>query len=138
MLEAVLLPHPLRREIEAQAAACFPDECCGLIEGAGTTDSVIAQALHPTRNLAEGAGRFEIDPAVHVRLLRSLRGTGRGVIGCYHSHPNGLAEPSAHDRRGAAEYGFVWLIQAVTASGPGALAAFVFEKGDFRPLALRA
>ena len=58
------------------------------------------------------------------------------MIGCYHSHPNGKAAPSQTDRAGAAEDGFVWLIQPLTAAAAGEARAFVFEGGDFRPLPL--
>ena len=47
------------------------------------------------RNLADTPDRFEIDPAEQIKLMRALRGAGREIIGCYHSHPNGSAEPSA-------------------------------------------
>ena len=69
----------------------FPRECCGLIEGERHGDTAVAVALHATRNLAEASDRFAIDPAAQFALLRALRGTGRDIIGCYHSHPNGHA-----------------------------------------------
>ncbi len=136
MPQALILPEALRHEIGAFAAAAFPEECCGLIEGTRSGETVIALALHPTANLAAAQDRFEIDPAAHIALLRSLRGTGRSIVGCYHSHPGGPAQPSPRDREGAADERFVWLIQAVSEAGPGELAAFVFETGDFRPLAI--
>jgi proteasome lid subunit RPN8/RPN11 len=74
-------------------------------------------ALHSMRNIAVDADRFDIDPAAHIALSRSLRGTDRVIIGCYHSNPNGRAEPSARDMQLAAETGFVWLIQSAELRG---------------------
>jgi len=138
MSAALVLPGALRAQLEAEARAAFPAECCGLIEGRTEGDAVVAAALHPTKNLATAPDRFEIDPAAHVRLLRSLRGTGLEIAGCYHSHPNGRAEPSARDLEAAAEEGFIWLIAALAANGAPRLSAHIFTAGGFRPLALRA
>jgi len=46
-------------------------------------------------------------------LLRALRGTAREIVGCYHSHPNGRAEPSRTDVAGGSESGFIWLIAGI-------------------------
>jgi proteasome lid subunit RPN8/RPN11 len=128
------LPANLHAQLTAEARAAYPNECCGLIEGVRTADTIEARALHPTRNLAESRDRFEIDPAEHIRLLRSLRGTGRDIVGCYHSHPDGASEPSPRDRDRAGEEDFVWLVASVKADDACGIAAFVFSAGDFTPL----
>lgn len=131
---SLVLSAALHRQIIAEARAAFPRECCGLIEGVRGADMIEAVALHPTRNFADAPDAFEIDPAEHIRLLRTLRGTGREIVGCYHSHPNGEARPSPRDRAQAQGEGFVWLIAAVTPESDGHIAAFVFSAGDFAPL----
>ena len=119
------LPASLRARIVAEARAAFPDECCGLIVGERTGEAVRAVAVHPTANLAaDPAAGFEIDPGAHIRLRCALRGTPRRIVGCYHSHPNGRAEPSERDRAAATgEEDFVWIIAAV-AGGEVSLKAF--------------
>lgn len=136
MLRALILPEDLRAGLAALARTAFPEECCGLIEGRieGATARILQ--LHPTRNLGEAPDRFEVDPAAHIRLLRALRGSGRAVIGCFHSHPNGRAEPSVTDLAGAGEEGFVWLIQPLTAQGEGPASGFVYEARGFRALSI--
>lgn len=136
MIARLVLPDALRTQFAAEARAAFPRECCGLIEGVREGDAARALKLHPARNLASEPDRFEIDPAAQFALLRALRGTERAVIGCYHSHPNGKAEPSPRDREGAGEEGFVWLIVALAAADASpSLAAFAGS--DFRALSLR-
>jgi len=135
VLSTLILPHPLRAQLVAEARAAFPHECCGLIEGTQEGEKVRAVVLHPTANFSAAPDGFEIDPSAHIRLLRTLRGTGRGIVGCYHSHPNGRPEPSERDRASGGEEGFVWLIAAL-ADGAGPLELVAFEATSFRPLLL--
>jgi proteasome lid subunit RPN8/RPN11 len=122
MIAQVFLPGLLQDHIEKEARDAFPRECCGLVEGVGDEQVLRVTAVHPARNLATEPDRFEIDPADQFRVLRALRGTGRDIIGCYHSHPNGRAQPSARDREGAFGGDFLWLILALV-QGQDGLAA---------------
>ena len=120
------------------AARSHPNECCGLIEGEDAAYGWRAIALHEAANLADDPKRhFLIDPQAQFDLLRKLRGGDRRIIGCYHSHPNGSAEPSATDAAGAYESGFLYLI-AAGAPGEGfTLAAHVFDEAEgFSPVEL--
>ena len=137
MLTTFILPPDLRDQFAAEARAAFPHECCGLIEGVRVGGSVRALALRPTANFSEDPDSFEIDPTAHLRLMRDLRGSGREIVGCYHSHPCGAPLPSGRDRERDGSEGFVWLIAALPAAAATAeFAAFV--DADFRPLALGA
>jgi len=120
------LPQALAVKILAEARAAGGRECCGLILGSLDGETAVAAALHPARNLAPASDRFEIAPEDHFSALRAARGSGQAVIGCYHSHPNGVARPSAHDLEGAGEENFLWLI----ATPGGELAAFVYRGGS--------
>lgn len=127
----LILPATLQSQIITETRSALPAECCGLMEGIREGNAIRVTALHPTANLSpDPLSGFEIDPAVHFRLLRTLRGTGREVVGCYHSHPNGRAAPSPRDRANGCEDGFVWIIVA-----NGAVAAF--HGPQFQPLAIR-
>jgi proteasome lid subunit RPN8/RPN11 len=136
------LPQALRAGIEAQARTAYPAECCGLVEGAlveGRADGEVmwALALHPARNIAERRDRFEIHPADHFAALRAARANGHAIIGCYHSHPGGIAQPSPTDRAAAGEENFIWLIAAIAkADAPVSLGAFVYSRAGFLPLDL--
>ena len=132
MIESLVLSAALREQLGQAGKAAFPRECCGLIEGVCDDHTALAHALHATPNLADQSDRFEIDPAIHIALLRRLRDSGRGIIGCYHSHPNGLAEPSPRDCEGAAEAGFLWLIAArEQVAADSHLACFVWTGSNF-------
>ena len=124
-----------REHLQTNATITFPRECCGLIEGVCEESTARATALHPMPNLSTESDGFEIDPAVHIALLRSLRGTNRAIIGCYHSHPNGRPEPSPRDAAGAMEEGFLWLIAAIeSAAAEPSIACFVWTDSAFEPV----
>ena len=141
MITAVELPLEFQQQLRDEALRALPRECCGLLEGIiepltlSLSKGARVIALHPTANLSNASDRFEIDPASHIALLRKLRGTGRTIVGCYHSHPNGRAEPSKRDCESAVEQGFLWLICAIQ---PGArttsIAAFLSTGECFSPL----
>ena len=134
------LSQDLRDEILDAASAAFPYECCGLIEGFFQADIWRAVAVHHARNLAENPKKhFLLDPQAHFELLRSLRGSERRIIGCFHSHPNGLSVPSDNDRAMAIEPNFVWLSASGEKADAFVLSAYVFDEriGDFCPIDLR-
>jgi proteasome lid subunit RPN8/RPN11 len=90
---------------EAERAA--PEECCGLLFGRGE----LIDEIHPAMNVAgERRRRFEIDPQALVDAHRTARRGGPQVLGYYHSHPAGPAEPSTTDRAMASGDGSVWAI----------------------------
>ena len=122
--------------LEREALAAFPAECCGLIEG--VPGELTVTALHPAQNQAEDTScRFAIDPALQFSLLRKLKGSRRAIIGCYHSHPNGRAEPSPRDAAGASEEGFLWIVIAVK-DGSAKLGAHIWKSGAFHPISIEA
>jgi len=105
---AFRIAHKLLDTLIRSAKASPDREICGLLFGA---DDCIARA-EPADNVAESPqDTFEIDPRALFAALRAERAGGPRLIGHYHSHPNGRAEPSARDLA-AAEPGKYWLIIA--------------------------
>jgi proteasome lid subunit RPN8/RPN11 len=88
-------------EIEAHAAAAFPEECCGILIGRTAGSRHHVQSIVPSPNVAAGdrARRYEIDPQLALDALLRARDGGGEVVGFYHSHPNGSAIPSNLDRQ---------------------------------------
>ncbi|NLX23466.1 MAG: M67 family metallopeptidase [Phycisphaerae bacterium] len=92
------------------ARACLPAECCGILIGlpvgeqppTSTADeSLQVSEVHPVRNIASAdqSNHYKIDPLDHLRLQRTARERGLRILGFYHSHPQGPAEPSIEDMR---------------------------------------
>lgn len=93
--------------IRAEAARVLPCEACGLLLGRDSRiDTVVRAAnVHPTPET-----HFEIDPQALIDAHRAARQGRAEVLGYYHSHPGGAAEPSAIDRAMATGDGRVWAI----------------------------
>lgn len=95
--------------ILAEAAAAHPHECCGILLG---QDGWVERALPAVNVHPDPSRHFEIDPAALIAAHKAARAGGAQVVGYYHSHPTGLAEPSATDRAMAAGDGRIWAIAA--------------------------
>ena len=91
-----------------------PDEACGLLVGRRVHRLVQVLEARPCENTAEPGTRherFELDPRQVIEVERALRGSGREVVGFYHSHPVSDAVPSKVDRPFMALWPeMVWLI----------------------------
>lgn len=104
-----MIAQELRNGLLGEAARSHPDECCGILLGTGSRIAAIV----PVRNVhSEPHRHFEIDPQALVDAHRNARSGGPQVVGYFHSHPNGLAEPSPTDRAQSARDGRIWAIVA--------------------------
>jgi len=122
--------------IRAEAEKAYPRECCGLLAGTDApSGDVVVSRVAASGNVAAGgrADRFEVDPKVRFDLMRELGEIGGGddpgaasgerIVGHYHSHPDHLPEPSAHDLDMAFEPDLLWLIVAVADGRAGPVKA---------------
>jgi len=108
-LSALTLTPAAHAAILLAAASVHPHEACGILLGHGAH---IHTAL-PAANVHSQPGRhFEIDPAALIAAHKAARTGGPHVLGYFHSHPNGLARPSATDAACAAGDGRIWAIAA--------------------------
>jgi proteasome lid subunit RPN8/RPN11 len=122
----LLLPVAAHAAILRAAAAAHPNEACGLLLGTAThieTAQVTAN-VHP-----EPLRHFEIDPAALIAAHKAARAGGPQLIGYFHSHPNGLARPSATDAASASGDGRIWAIAAA-----GAVSLWRDAPSGFEPL----
>jgi proteasome lid subunit RPN8/RPN11 len=119
-------------DIAEHARREAPRECCGLLVG---TASRIEESV-PTRNIDPGVTRFQVDPQEHIALNRRLRGTGREVIGAYHSHPHGKAEPSPSDIAETHYPEFVYVILSLINPAQPVINAYRIRDGQVTVVAL--
>jgi proteasome lid subunit RPN8/RPN11 len=134
MVTATDIASAALQRMLAAAAAEPGREVCGLLTGVPG----LIRTAEPCANVAaQPVIRFEIDPAALLAAHRRSRHGGATLLGCYHSHPTGRAEPSPRDAADAAPDGSLWLIVAggqVTAWRAVAQGAV---HGRFDPVALR-
>ena len=107
--ERILIPKAEFQTLLMEGINAFPSEACGLLLGNGTRIEHVqpARNVHPTPQT-----RFEIDPQALIDAHRAARKGGPEVLGYYHSHPAGRAEPSGTDRAMAHGDGRIWAVVA--------------------------
>jgi proteasome lid subunit RPN8/RPN11 len=121
------------RVIEKHAQQFRDGEVCGLLAGKG---DVVELALR-TLNAAENpATEYQIDPKELFAAMRAIRASGATLMGIYHSHPNGSAEPSARDIAEAYYPDVAYVIATNDAAGAVKVRAFSIRDGAAREIPL--
>jgi proteasome lid subunit RPN8/RPN11 len=101
-----------------------PAEVCGVLGGSrGQSSESDGDAQHDrvtdvyrTENVAESPRtRYRIDPERQLAVLEQIDAEGLDVVGFYHSHPAGPAEPSETDAARATWRGYAYVIWTPTA-----------------------
>ena len=107
----VVLPAAVRAVVVDHAREGAPEEVVGVLAGRRGDDvSTVERALR-ARNAADAPRtRYEIAPDEQLALLEQVETSGSDVVGFYHSHPRGPAEPSDVDAGRAAWPGRSYLI----------------------------
>ena len=104
----VSISRALHAKLLALAAEQPDREICGLLFGtAERIEAILAcanVAAHPEVS-------FEIDPSSLIAAHKRERAGEATIIGCFHSHPNGVRNPSERDFASAV-VGAIWLILA--------------------------
>lgn len=125
----ITLTTAAAQAIAAHAEATYPDECVGLLLGRLDGNHKQVTQIFAVENRWEGQvrladtdnaesrrDRFYLDPRDYLRADRAAQAAGLELVGCYHSHPDHVAQPSERDRVGAQAVGgmsFAFVIQSV-------------------------
>jgi proteasome lid subunit RPN8/RPN11 len=107
-------------QVTQAAEAAHPEECCGLLIGPVPKDfhvpgrAVRVEEARPLPNGWDSAARthrYSVDPKLLMTVEKELAGTGRGVVGFYHSHPDVPAWPSPFDLMRAWPCYSYWIVR---------------------------
>lgn len=114
--------------LEQEALRTVPHEACALLLGQRKDNLLSVETTVMSKNVTESDPKrtFEIDPSVYIHLQKAARAGGAQVVGVWHSHPGGRAEPSATDKARSVEGGWLWLITSVQ-GGTTESAAYVAD-----------
>jgi proteasome lid subunit RPN8/RPN11 len=94
-------------EMVAHAREDLPNECCGMVGGAGGE----ASAVIPVVNSAASPLRFEMDPQGQYDALKTIEGGDEEMLAIYHSHTKSAAYPSQTDVNQAVSWpDAIWII----------------------------
>jgi len=129
----LIMTPELRRQIEAEGSAAFPNECCGILIGRDIRDvrgeRRVVDRLMAGQNVFEADERyhrFSIDPRVQLQAEREAAKEGKLVIGFYHSHPNHPARPSEYDREHGWPF-YSYVIVSIMDGKPAELTSWVLS-----------
>ncbi len=102
------------RVMSEAAGQRYPNEACGLLIGCADAEGWLVDEAReaPNLNTERAADRFILDPAAYQRTDAELHGTGREIVGIWHSHPDCPARPSPTDLANAWD-GFAYVIVSV-------------------------
>lgn len=141
------LARSAREQCVAHARAGAPAEVCGVLAGSrgaaapraeraetgetreGGRDDV-TRVLRATNVADSPRNRYALDPGEQLDLMRAVEEAGDEVVGFYHSHPDGPAEPSPTDERLATWDGYVYLVVSLAGDEPE-VAAWRWTGGSF-------
>ena len=109
----MLLTQEAWTEISRHAQETFPEECCGVIFSAGTTDQVVRvkniqnrlHALDPQTYPRTATIAYAMDPLELDSVIRQGEERGRRLKAFYHSHPDHDAYFSDEDKAFASPFG---------------------------------
>ena len=110
----------------------IPEEACGLLGGTGNT----VFAVIPVTNILRSASRYRMEPGEQLRAFQRFEAEGTDLIGIYHSHPAGPAQPSETDIAEAYYPDAAYLIWALDIEG-WKCRAFQLADGLFQEVEIR-
>ncbi|HEX2699232.1 MAG TPA: M67 family metallopeptidase [Acidimicrobiales bacterium] len=110
------LTADVRRRMVEHCLAGLPEEACGLL--GGSPDPPGATVVYPTRNVAESARLYTVDPLEHLRADRDAEARGLELIGVFHSHTHTDAYPSPTDVAQAPDPGWHYVLVSLKYADP--------------------
>ncbi|MBL4666359.1 MAG: M67 family metallopeptidase [Sneathiella sp.] len=131
MMKFILSSSQLE-ELRKHAIECMPEEACALLVGSrDRAGNWFVTSVVAADNIAENKYEFfEIDPGVRIRLERELREQEDEIIGVFHSHPGGRAEPSKSDERMIIERHLIWLVASIDEASSFKVGAYKAHRGE--------
>jgi proteasome lid subunit RPN8/RPN11 len=109
------IPDKECSKMKAHVLSVYPQEACGLMAGLGVEIRVII----PVTNRLHSTQAYFMDPPGLFSGLNRIDSLGMELLGVYHSHPAGPAEPSLTDRNEVIGPEMVYVICAPDPEGKG-------------------
>jgi proteasome lid subunit RPN8/RPN11 len=109
------LSQDVYNALRAHGEQTYPHECCGIMLGKTTDDSIQVKELVRAGNTRTDSAhnRYHIAPQELIKAQREGRKAGLDIVGFYHSHPDHPAQWSTTDFAEAHWFGCTYVITAV-------------------------
>jgi len=96
--------------------AGLPDEACGLL--GGRPDSGGVEKCYPTRNAAEAARVYTVEPRDYLHADMDAEKSGLQIVGVFHSHTHTDAYPSPTDIQQAPDPSWHYVLVSLRQTHP--------------------
>ena len=113
-------------EIRREGELAYPAECCGVLAGYPGEVKEVLKLVPVANRRTDDPHRYLIAPDDLRRIEAELRPSGLEVLGCYHSHPDHPAVPSAFDTEQAWPW-YSYIIVRVDRARAAELTSWVLE-----------
>ncbi len=120
------LSNGLVEEIRREGERAYPAECCGVLAGRAAPVKEVLRLLPVMNRRTDDPHRYLISPDDLRAIEAQLRRSGQEVLGCYHSHPDHPAAPSAFDTEQAWPW-YSYIIVRVDHGHAAELTSWVLE-----------
>lgn len=120
------ISRQLIEEMVAHAREDLPNECCGMVGGAGGE----ARTVYRAANAEASPLRYSIDAREQFRLMREIEAAGEELVGIYHSHTKSAAYPSQTDVNLAGWPDAVYLIASLADAAAADVKGFWIRDGE--------
>ncbi len=92
---AVVIGNSQLQFVLNHARSSYPVECCGFLIGISGERRI--HRVLTAQNQDSRRDRYTVDPKELIQADENARRLGMEIIGIYHSHPDGPAQPSQTD-----------------------------------------
>jgi proteasome lid subunit RPN8/RPN11 len=93
-------------QMESDVSARAPEEACGIVVGQANNSRLII----PVTNILHSPIRFRMEPEEQLSAFLLAEDKSMDIIAVYHSHPQGIDQPSATDLQELTFPGIIYLI----------------------------
>lgn len=99
-------------QIRTWSKQSSPYECCGLLAGKRTSMGILIKPIRAVNVSTSPANSFVISGSEIKKIQIKVRQSNLQFIGCFHSHVQGVSQPSKRDELSVLK-GRLWLIYSV-------------------------
>jgi proteasome lid subunit RPN8/RPN11 len=85
------------QQMHLAVAAEVPEEACGLLAGLIQKETFQVREVFPITNELHSPVQYRMDPQEQIDAFNQIESQGLELVGIYHSHPGGPADPSPTD-----------------------------------------
>lgn len=121
------MPAGVRDAMLGHSRRELPNECCGLLLGRSRIERAV-----PMRSDPPSPDAYYMDPEQQIAVFTEVEASGEHLLGIYHSHPAGPAQPSGMDLQLAFHPNALYVIISLSDAARPEIGAYRLQDGLFK------